>query len=107
MTEVREMTRSAWTFARSVMIASVIPSVKNSCWGSPEMFAKGSTAMETPLRTTPADAEAAGAGSGAGGGAGLDPGGEILRGGRRRRPAGEGRGAGGGWGGGTCFARGG
>src|SRR5277367_3954288 len=46
MTEVREMTRGDWTFARSVINWSVMPSAKNSSDGSPDKFSRGRTAME-------------------------------------------------------------
>src|SRR5215475_8510638 len=45
MTEVREITRSELSCARSVIKASVIPSEKYSCDASPVRFSKGSTAM--------------------------------------------------------------
>ena len=44
ITEVRETTRNAPIFARSVMRASVTPSAKYSCSRSPLMFLNGSTA---------------------------------------------------------------
>ena len=40
------MTKKAEIFERSVMIFSVIPSLKYSCFGSSLMFTKGSTAMD-------------------------------------------------------------
>ena len=44
MAEVREITRSARTCASSAIRASVMPSAKYSCSGSPERLASGSTA---------------------------------------------------------------
>ena len=44
--EFREMTNREEIFDRDVMISSVNPSVKYSCFGSPVMFSNGSTAME-------------------------------------------------------------
>ena len=46
MTEVREMTFTPWIFAKSVIKASVIPSAKYSCCGSPVRFDKGRTASD-------------------------------------------------------------
>ena len=40
------MTNRPETFERSVIRSSVMPSVKNSCSGSPLMFWNGSTAMD-------------------------------------------------------------
>src|SRR6476646_8296210 len=45
MAEVREITRSARIWARSEMIASVMPSAKYSWAGSCEMLRSGSTAI--------------------------------------------------------------
>ena len=45
--EEREITFNAPIFARSVIRASVIPSAKYSCSGSPERFRRGSTAMDS------------------------------------------------------------
>jgi hypothetical protein len=39
------MTRRADTLLKSVMMSSLIPSLKYSCSGSPLMLAKGSTQM--------------------------------------------------------------
>src|SRR5262249_30130453 len=39
-------TRSPGNLARSVMISSVIASVRSSCSGTPERFSKGSTAID-------------------------------------------------------------
>ena len=44
--EFREMTNREEIFDRDVMISSVNPSVKYSCFGSPVMFSNGSTAMD-------------------------------------------------------------
>ena len=46
MTEVREITRSALILDRLVISASVIPSAKYSCSGSPDRFSNGRTASE-------------------------------------------------------------
>ena len=46
MTDVREITLSEPSFARSPISTSVIPSEKYSCSGSPERFSSGRTAME-------------------------------------------------------------
>ena len=46
MTDVRETTRKEPMWDRSVISASVIPSVKYSCSGSRERFASGRTASE-------------------------------------------------------------
>src|SRR5215831_4468642 len=46
MTEVREITRGTPICARSVIKASVIPSEKYSCEGSPLRFSNGSTASD-------------------------------------------------------------
>ena len=43
---VREITFGPANFARSVVISSVMPSAKNSCSGSREKFANGSTATD-------------------------------------------------------------
>ena len=43
---VRAITKSPETFDRSVMMSSVMPSLKYSCSGSPLMLVKGSTAMD-------------------------------------------------------------
>jgi hypothetical protein len=51
MTDVREITLSDEIFARSAMSASVIPSAKNSCAGSPERLASGRTAMDPTCET--------------------------------------------------------
>src|SRR5262249_50557492 len=45
-TVARDRTLSLETFDKSVMMSSVIPSLKYSCSGSPDMLVKGSTAME-------------------------------------------------------------
>ena len=71
---LRETTDSAETLLRSVMMSSVMPSLKYSCSGSPLMLAKGSTQMATCVATCVATragalADAAGAASGSGGGA--------------------------------------
>jgi hypothetical protein len=44
---LRDVTAKAETLLRSVMMSSVIPSLKYSCSGSPLMLAKGSTQIET------------------------------------------------------------
>src|SRR6266536_405047 len=49
MAEVREMTRKAPIFARSPIRASVIPSTKYSCAGSPERFCNGKTTIDAIL----------------------------------------------------------
>src|SRR6476469_179716 len=46
MAEVREMTRNAAICARSPIRASVIPSTKYSCAGSPERFCSGRTTID-------------------------------------------------------------
>ena len=46
MAEVREMTRNAPIFAKSPISASVIPSAKYSCAGSPDRFWSGNTTIE-------------------------------------------------------------
>ena len=52
---LRATTPSAETFDRSVMMSSVIPSLKYSCSGSPLMLANGSTQIDilVPLRPSP------------------------------------------------------
>src|SRR5437016_4174892 len=54
MIEVREMTRSPGNLANCVMRASVIPSAKYSCDGSPDKFSRGSTAIEWTEAALPA-----------------------------------------------------
>ena len=46
----RDTMDSADTLPRSVMMSSVMPSLKYSCSGSPLMLAKGSTQIETAGR---------------------------------------------------------
>src|SRR5436309_14539809 len=46
MAEVLETTRNALIFASDVISASVSPSAKYSCSGSPERFSKGRTAKD-------------------------------------------------------------
>src|SRR6266404_3737944 len=46
MTDVREITLSVPNLPRSVIMASVMPSAKYSCVGSPERFSSGRTARE-------------------------------------------------------------
>jgi len=46
ITDVRDITLSAWICARLLMSDSVMPSAKYSCAGSPERFCKGRTAIE-------------------------------------------------------------
>ena len=50
MAEVREITLSAPMRANSWISASVMPSAKYSCAGSPERFSSGSTASEEMRR---------------------------------------------------------
>ncbi|MBA7705721.1 hypothetical protein ES703_114557 [subsurface metagenome] len=47
MIDVRDLTCSAPIFPRSAISASVIPSAKYSCSGSPDRFSSGSTASDT------------------------------------------------------------
>src|SRR5579863_8729418 len=49
---LRETTDSADTLPRSVMMSSVIPSLKYSCSGSPLMLLKGRTQMDTEMRSS-------------------------------------------------------
>ena len=49
MTEVRDGTRSAEIFDRSLISSSVIPSAKYSCEASPVRFSRGSTATDSIL----------------------------------------------------------
>ncbi len=44
---LRETTNSAETLERSVMMSSLIPSLKYSCWGSSLMLAKGRTQIDS------------------------------------------------------------
>jgi len=46
MADVRDITRNAPIFERSVVSSSVMPSTKYSCSGSWERFSMGNTAME-------------------------------------------------------------
>src|SRR5437868_2494546 len=46
--EVREMTRKAPIFVRSVIRASVMPSLKYYCSGSAERFSRGRTTIDGP-----------------------------------------------------------
>src|SRR5215831_8448282 len=46
ITEVREMTRRPWIVDRRPMRASVMPSARYSCVGSPDRFFKGRTAKD-------------------------------------------------------------
>src|SRR5262252_5304889 len=46
ITEVREMTRRPWIVDRRPMSASVMPSARYSCVGSPDRFFKGRTAKD-------------------------------------------------------------
>src|SRR5580700_11834598 len=50
MTDVREITRKSRILERPPMSASVIPSARYSCDGSPERFFRGSTARELIFR---------------------------------------------------------
>ena len=52
---LREITASADTLLKSVMMSSLMPSEKYSCSGSPLILAKGSTQSDS-LRATPAAA---------------------------------------------------
>ncbi len=49
ITDVREITRRSWILERRPMSASVIPSARYSCAGSPDRFFKGSTAKDLIL----------------------------------------------------------
>jgi hypothetical protein len=51
MIDVREMIRSARTWARDAINSSVMPSAKYSCSTSPDMFSSGSTAIEVMRRS--------------------------------------------------------
>ena len=44
--ELRAITKSCRTFESAVMISSVNPSLKYSCFGSSLIFSKGNTAIE-------------------------------------------------------------
>src|SRR5579862_3587173 len=52
---LRETMESAETLPRSVMMSSVMPSLKYSCSGSPLMFANGRTQIATVGRRSLAD----------------------------------------------------
>ncbi len=56
MTDCREITRSAGSDARFVMSASVMPSLKYSCAGSPVRLASGRTASERMGARSPGSA---------------------------------------------------
>ena len=49
---LRAVTAKADTFDKSVVMSSLIPSLKYSCSGSPLMFWNGSTQIETPPEAT-------------------------------------------------------